>query len=606
MRIRFNRALFLLAVSSIPAFGQVSSTASPVCNAEFAQQIVQQQVMEGKSVTDPVKRIKILLRSGDFLWKFDESTARSYFSEAWKMADDRFKEVGFESKSFSSGDGKSTVKEILPDQRMEVIRVIMKRDKEWAKKLADQMLADLDKTMKDRKDGYDKDREVGDLMRLAIENAQTNPDLAQALLRKVMRYPLQMMWFTAFQSMAKNKTLADSIYLEALTAFRNESPRRLLYLGPYPFAKDRMFGIDRNSIINSPPDIQPNDALSRRFLEVFFGRIAAFAASADDINRPAEEYYLPEPVYMVSALNDIEPYIIERFPDLLGRFGEARAQAASLLSEDSRKKMEDREKQPSAFTGTFEDRLKLVEDAESNGKLADPMIINLVFREPTEDEQFEKIKPWLDKIKEEKPRAETINYFWYKRADLAVKQKRFDDAEKYAMKVPELEFRAILFFDMAKIQEKNVNDAAALFETLNRVSKMARSVDISVSKAQVLLGLATLYEKTNHSTAMDELTEAIRVTNSLKDPDLFKTYISRQIMGKGYGYYASFSAPGFDLEKTFEELSKKDFEISLGQAKSLDDRYFRTLAVIAVAANCAKNTKPDPKAKPAVKPQPKQ
>ena len=59
----------------------------------------------------------------------------------------------------------------------------------------------------------------------------------------------------------------------------------------------------------------------------------------------------------------------------------------------------------------------------------------------------------------------------------------------------------------------------------------------------------------------------------------------------------SFSTPGYDLEKTFEELSKKDFEMSLANAKALDDKYFRTLAVIAVANNCAKNAKPAPKPK---------
>ena len=50
----------------------------------------------------------------------------------------------------------------------------------------------------------------------------------------------------------------------------------------------------------------------------------------------------------------------------------------------------------------------------------------------------------------------------------------------------------------------------------------------------------------------------------------------------------------------FEDLSKKDFEMSLANAKALDDKYFRTLAVIAVATNCAKNAKPvaKPKAKP--------
>lgn len=78
---------------------------APVCNADFAKLLVQQQVMEGKSVTDPVKRIKILNRSADFLWPFDEPTSRSYFAEAWKLADDRFKEKGFESKSFPPATG---------------------------------------------------------------------------------------------------------------------------------------------------------------------------------------------------------------------------------------------------------------------------------------------------------------------------------------------------------------------------------------------------------------------------------------------------------------------------------------------------------------------
>ena len=76
MRIRFATAVVLLAVSPLAALGQVAPIASPVCNADYAQQLVQQQVTEGKSVTEPVKRIKVLLRSADFLWKFDEPTAR--------------------------------------------------------------------------------------------------------------------------------------------------------------------------------------------------------------------------------------------------------------------------------------------------------------------------------------------------------------------------------------------------------------------------------------------------------------------------------------------------------------------------------------------------
>lgn len=583
------------------AHAQAPALPAPVCNAEFAQLLVEQQVMEGKSVTDPVKRIKILNRSADFLWQFDEPTARKYFAESWKMADDRFEEKGFESKT--SGNKESQIIQLLPDQRMEVVRAIAKRDKEWAKKLADQILADFEKTAKERK-GFDSTRELFDIANLATQYAASDPELSLLLMRRVMKYELHSGWFGMLYSLAQNKTLADTVYAEALNSYRNETPRKLLYLSAYPFARPRLFGFERYNMMHTPPEMPINDALARRFLEVFFTRIAAFAASEADLNRTVEQYDLPEAVYMVTALNDIEPLIIERYPDLLGRFGEARAQAASVLSDEARKKMEDRDKQYSSDGLSFEERIKELEEAESKGKLTDYMIVKMVIHGELTDEQLEILKSWLDKIKEEKPRGETINYFWTKRTQLAIKEKRFDDAEKYAAKVPELEHRAVLFFDLAKMLGKNQNDSTALFETLNRVSKLGRSAENSVPKAQVLLGLANLFEKVNHSTAMDELSEAIRVTNSLKDSpnslDVLRSSVSRQITGKGYSFFTSYSVPGFDLEKTFEELSKKDFEISLGQAKSLDDRYFRTLAVIAVAGNCAKNAK-----KPAAKPKAK-
>jgi len=589
---RFTVVLFFATVMS--AHAQQPTLENPVCNAQFAQILVQQQVMESKSVVEPVKRIKILLRSADFLWPFDEPTSRAYFAEAWKMADDRFKEKGLESIKAGSKDAQ--VVQILPDQRMEVVNAIAKRDKEWAGKLSDQMLADYEKVARDRK-GFDETRELSDLLNLASENVKTSPEFSRAILRRVMKFPLFMSWYFTMFRLAQDPAFADSMYVEVLNNYRNETPRRLLYLSAYPFANERIFGIDRNSISMGKPGISPNEALSRRFLEVFFNRITAFAANEADMNRPTEANMMPEAAYMVSALNEIEPYIVNQYPDMLGRFGEARAQAASLLSEDTRKNLNEREKQNSSWSLSFEERIKQLEEADGTGKLTDWMIVSLVTSNIGKDEEFELIKPWLDKIKEEKPRGETINYYWFKRAKLAIEQKRFDDAEKFSVKVPEVEHRALLMFDIAAIQAKSETDMPALFETLNRISKMTKAADNSVAKAQILLGLSNMYEKINHSTAMDELSDAIRVTNVLKDPDIFKTYASRQIVGKGYAHFVSFGTPGYDLEKTFVELSKKDFEISLGQAKSLDDKYFKTLAVIAVASNCAKNAKPDPKAK---------
>lgn len=604
MRIRYATAVVLLAASPLATLGQVAPIASPVCNAEYAQQLVQQQVTEGKSVTEPVKRIKVLLRSADFLWKFDEPAARSYFSEAWKIAYDRFKETGFETKTSGSKD--ASIVQTLPDQRMEVVRAISKRDAEWAKKLSDQMLTDFEKAAE--RGEFDKTRELSDLLGLAQQSAKSNPELSRQLFRRVMKYPLFNAWYwTLYSTYAENKALADSIYGELLVNYRNESPRKLLYLSAYPFGSQRIFGPEKYQLGTTVPEnMVPGLALQRQFLNVFFDRIGSYAASVEDINRPPEKNSLAEPIYMSMALKDIEPIVVSQLPDLLQRFSVAQSQATSLLSEDMRKGAEDREKQNAGTGATFDERLAAMEKAEGEGKLTDYMVINLTVWVTKTDEQFEIAKPWLDKITDEKARAETINYYWFQRSRLAIKEKRYDDAEKYAQKVPEIDHRAVLFFEIARLQAKNESELGGLFETLNRISKLNRTAENSVAKAQIQLGLAHMYDDVNHSVAVDELAEAIRVTNALKDPDIFSRNTGRQIIGKGFAFYASFETPGYDLEKTFEDMSKKDFQIALSSARSLDDKYFRTLAVIAVATNCAKNTKPDPKAKPAVKPQPKQ
>lgn len=595
MNRRLPLAVVLFLFASFSAYAQMPGAENPVCNAQFAQILVEGQVMESKSVVEPVKRIKILIRSADFLWKFDEPTARSYFTEAHKMANDRFKETGFEKKEPDGKKGGMIFP--LPDQRMEVIRAIAKRDAVWAKRLTEQMLADYEKAA-DRSE-LDKTRELGDLLSLAQQSAKSNPELSRHLFRRVMKYPLFNGWYwTLFGIYEGDPAFADSIYAEALRNYRNEMPGRLLYLSAYPFANERIFGIEKYQVGTSlPPNFAANQTLQRQFLDTFFTRIANYAASENDMNRVPGKYMQPEPVYMSAALREIEPIIIERFPDMLQRFTVARSQAASLLNEEMKKQLDEREKNTADLGRSFDESLDAVEKADAEGKLTDRMIVSLVTWSNKTDEQFEKVKTWLDKIKDEKVRSETINYFWFLRAKLAIKEMRLEDAEKFALKVPEIEHRALLMFDVAGIQSKNESDVLSLFDTLNRLSKLMRSTDNSVAKAQILLGLANMYEKVNHSVALDELGEAIRVTNRLKDPDIFATSVRRQIVGKGVAFYALFDTPGYDLEKTFEELSKKNFEMSLANAKALDDKYFRTLAVIAVASNCAKNAKPEPKTK---------
>lgn len=80
---------------------------------------------------------------------------------------------------------------------------------------------------------------------------------------------------------------------------------------------------------------------------------------------------------------------------------------------------------------------------------------------------------------------------------------------------------------------------------------------------------------------------------------MLSTSLYRQIAVKDHTFYAAFSMPGYDLEGTFRNTSKNDFEVALSNARALEDRFYRTLAVIAIAQNCINRPKPKPAAKAA-------
>ena len=589
----------IIAVFLITAFGIFTSFAqeprveSGSCNAEFSKFLVDQQVSESKTVAETDKRIRILTRSADFLWKFDQPTSREYFTEAFKVANDRFTEKGFEKKT----DKGLTI--TAPDYRFEVIRAIAKKDPLWAKRLIEQLLKEYEKTAADR-DFFDKSREIDAILSIAGESVKTNPDLSWYLYRRIMSQPLDFYWYwVPFDVAGKDQQFANNLYQELLRRYANETPRRLLFLSAYPFGNERIFGADKYSFGAAVPDNFISDpALQRQFINTFFKRISTYASDPENINRPAEANRQPEPVYMISALQDLEPIIIQRFPDLLQRHSIARAEATALLNDEMRKSLVEKEKRNESLTSTFEERLELVEKADEEGKLKDSMIFGLIIWGELSEDQFKQVEPWLEKIKDETIRKETTNYFWFLRSKLAIKEKRLEDAQKFAIKVPEIEHRAILLFEIVEVQLKNPNDSATVYQTLTDMEKVARQMENSVAKARVLLGLANLYEKVNHVFALDDLGDAIKVINRLENPDMLSTTLHRQITSKDHSFFAVFSMPGYDLEGTFRNISKNDFDMSLSNAKALEDKFFRTLAVLAIAQNCIDKPKPKPERKP--------
>ncbi len=576
-------AIFL----AIPCTAQEPANGKVVdqrCNMEFAKFLVDQQAAESKSVTETDKRIRILIRSADFVWKIDQPVARGYFSEAFKVATERFREKGFERKDDRG------ILEILPDHRFEVIRAIARHDSEWARRLTEQALKEFEESSSERRDAFDKTREIQEISRVALESLKTNPELSLHLYRRIMKYPLDSHWFFALPSVARHdRQFADRLYTELLSVYANETPRRLLFLSAYPFAANRPLGIDRLSYSMSIHEgFEPNIALQQRFIDVFLRRAGIFLSDPANLAKPPEQHYHPEPLYILTTVQELEPIVIERFPQLMQRLSVARAEASAAINDDMRKRLADEARRGENFALGFDERLKQIEKAESDGKLTDWMIVQLLIWDVNSrtEEQFAKVEPWLEKIQIDETKVAIQGYFWFHRGKRAVKDLRFNDARRFAARVPEIDHRAILFFDIAEAQLKDLNEAAAVYETLAEVGRIARQSGDSIAKARVLLGLASLYENVNHTFAINELSDAVKVLNKLKDPDILTMSIRQQIRGKDFSSFTSYSVPGYDLESTFSLLSKNDFDLPLSNAMALEDRYLKTLAVTAVARKC--------------------
>ncbi|MFN6964740.1 MAG: hypothetical protein ACK4S4_13365 [Pyrinomonadaceae bacterium] len=558
-----------------------------VCDTDLAKFLVQQHAAESDAIADTGKRIRILIRAAEFLWRLDESSSREYLSRAFTVASDRFREGRSESRNDKGSTATS------PDYRFQVIRSIAAHDPEWAKRLVDQVLKEAAED--EKRSESDKLNEISSTIRIAVFSVRSDPQLSWYLFRRVMSSPLDIHWYAALYGVAgADPRFADALYSELIrnytTGPRAASPRQFLFLSAYPFANERILGIDKFSYGASvPAGMRPDPTLKRQFIAAFLDLVNRFAADPTRSMIQSEgSERRPESLYAVAALEELESIVLAEFPAMAQRFSEVKARAAGLLSDDLRRELTERTKTSAALATGFEDRLAEIEKAEADGRLTDLMIVRLVTwgDSAKTEEQFKKILPWIDKIKDGSVRKETEKYFWFLRSKTAIGDRRFADAERFAAKVPELDHRAVLMLDLAKAQLKDANTIADAQQLLAGVEQLAARAESSVAKARVLLGLASAYEDVNHVFALDALRDAVKTINQLDDPDIMTSALRRQIVGKGFSHYAVYELPNADLETTFRLISKNDFSLALSNARALDDRFFRAIAVFAVAQNC--------------------
>lgn len=580
--------LFAVCTSGLTtSFGQAPKKAetipvSSLCRQESALEIIQQQMDVTKTFDDRVQRIAVLITTADLLWPFQNEKSRAAFTEAFDLGTQEFSEKGAEDRREGAGLMAST-----PDQRYVVINAIARQDVAWAQKLTEQLLIDATKEAQEggAKNTQAELKNPEKLLGLASSLVDSDHIAAVSFARASLRYPATLhLPVFLYKLAAVNQPAADQLYQEALRAYARAPMNRFLFLSAYAFGIDRDAGETPGYTIYRVPDsFAPSPTLQRQFVGSLLAR--------SQQNQPDSPVNNSQAIWM--ALTILEKRIAASLPDLAPTAEQVRATVYAQLSPNSQRQAGQLVESRNPPKRSFDEQ---VETAEKNPDVErrDQYLVFAVIGSDSASENLERVLAVVDKISDSNVRQPLLNWLYFVRSQRAIKDKKFDEARKLALKVDELDQRAHLYLSIAEESLKQNPNQTEAQEMLEEIVTAASKAPATIVRARVQLGVAHLYTKLDMNRAIALMSEAVKSINQIEQPDFSSTYVIRRIEGKKFSSYTGFNTPGFSPETAFQEIGKLDFDGMLSQASNLTNKPLRAKTTLALIKPCLKALPPAP------------
>lgn len=574
------------------------------CDSQRALLLIGQQIDEARNLDNPAKQIPVFIRAADLLWPRQQKTAREVFTNAFDLAERRFKEKGDESRR----EGRMIVQ--VQDARFSVMEAIARHDPAWAKQLAEQIVDEDRRDAEAAKDTATKTNAYADtvgskILGMAMSLASTNPQSAVTLARDSFRYPAGYMTGAFLYALAQtNQAVADQFYTEALTAYANAPINEFFYLSAYPFVRERYIGPEAfHSAFSVPPRVTPNPQLQQLFLDALMRRADA-ALKAPESTPAGSDPSSSETAQLFVAFSQLETLLPQYQPAYLDRIIALKPALGAMLNADVRQEATSQlQQQAEQGDGRNLERNLDKAERESNPAVREQYYAFAIIMGANSN-KFDIVLGLLQKIDDSTLRTQLSNFIYFKRTQKAVKEKQFDDAARFAEKVEQLDLRAYLAYEIASASLKEMQDRTRAKEVLDDVVKLAEKAANTNEKVRALLGVAYLYAQFDSLRAFEVMRDAVHTINQVSEPDFASSNVMQKIEGKNFSHFAGYSVEGFSLEKGFRLLGPYDFDGVLLMARSFDDKALRATATLALATVCLDNApkakKPDETKEPAM------
>ena len=597
--------LALLAAAAQAARAQTKGPQAGVyCDPARAAALVREQLSEAKAFDDVGRRISVTAGAADLLWHYEREAARDLFAQAYELAVRDFRE--------HENDPEPDAPVLTPrtDQRFAVMRAIARRDPAWARRLAEEVAEERRRASEQQAAqtsdtaGRGPDGVALKTLDLAQSLLPVDRGAAVALARGTFRQPASYaLIFFLFKLAETDGAAADALFREALAAYAGRSAADLIYLSVYPFALNHEPARVPVAVYYSPPQgFAPGAGLRELFLAALFRQVER-KLKVPEAAPARAPYDISEQGQLLTALTTLEPHIARTSPALLERALVLKGMATAAVSERSRGQAEQFARHAREFDAEGEfGRAEKMFDAERDPQKRDFAVARLVLAARGAGE-FARAEAMLDKVSDAGLRGKLASYLYFLWTRQSVREGRLDDAARLSKKVEELDYRALLSFEIAGAALKRLDDRARAAELLDAVAADALKAPDTPAKARALLGVAHLYAEFDATRAAQVLRAAVKVVNLLPNPDFSSETVGRELGNRLFTTFAVYQVPGMRLDNAFRELGARDFESALSAANEVADKYQRALAVLGLASKCLEDSasKPAGPAAPAAK-----
>ncbi len=525
--------LLILGIISFPLVAQQRSTSTNEKDLKRQRQLaraialIEQVGSEAELWDDKRSAVEALANAADLLWDRNPSRSSKWLRKAWDLVDQVTEsEQNPAIKEFVRQSDKAQLKAI-------VLRVAHSHDPNLADKLVQQIAEEQPEQKKERGAFDDRTSRSEQLLWLARQALETNPQLAFNLAQRSLTDGISFTLQNLMTGLRKKDVgLANQLFDLALARFSSGTPdpSEAEVLAGYMFLPGINYSSNAAGVVmmsmdpafrGEPPASKSEPERARRFLltayQTFFTRPLPLETQEDRQraqkiwvfgNRNLGRYDSVAPEFSVPLKSYLTQLESKLFPEGRGDpFGTNRKASGEPAKSDKER---------------YESRIAALEERAE--KTVDPAARNLAWVEvalAVDVEDYPRAKSYAEKISDDTLKADAISFVLFRSALAQVRKKDFDKATELAPQIANLPRRAVVKIAIA--QGLNDDQQQARFELLTDVERELRKEEPSANVAKILLGRVALVATLDRNQGLVALEQSLQAMNKLDHFDLKNT-----------------------------------------------------------------------------------